>query len=488
MTPKGFWSYARGDDAHLDRRLSDLRGRVAGEISMLLGREVDMFQDIYDIRVGDNWKERLRGELTAASFMIPVLTPRYFERPWCREEVTTFLQLAREAGHEPLLFPIYFVKDRRFDREDHCDVRAAVASYQFLDWRELRFESDPTRIDRAIHDFADDVVERIEDQRKSPFKVSVAPSLSDTVEPVTVALPEPPVTTPERSGPPEVIAAKPATPEVETLIVDPWPDRGDYMTVVDALRAARPGARILVRPHVYEGGVVVDKQVEIIGDGPPEEIVIEAEVGHAMIVSASIARISGLTIRRGAGPGRGTALWIVDGRAEIADCLITNRGFVAVAIAYAGSAPVLRRCHVMDSPATGIVVHDGARPTIEECEVAGNMLQGVEVLRGAEVSIWRSTLHRNQYCGAVFYDGGRGLLSDCVISENRSDGVTVQTDGAPVLRGCSLIGNGRHGVRIKDDAGVTTVENTLFEGNRADALSPSDFAGTRLITRGNTYS
>lgn len=43
ITPKGFWSYARGDDDHLDGVLTSLRARVEGEISMMLGHKVDIF-------------------------------------------------------------------------------------------------------------------------------------------------------------------------------------------------------------------------------------------------------------------------------------------------------------------------------------------------------------------------------------------------------------------------------------------------------------
>lgn len=33
MKPKGFWSYARGDDEHLGSMLSDLRRAIAGEVT-----------------------------------------------------------------------------------------------------------------------------------------------------------------------------------------------------------------------------------------------------------------------------------------------------------------------------------------------------------------------------------------------------------------------------------------------------------------------
>jgi hypothetical protein len=48
IQPKGFWSYARGDDDHLDKMLSDSRKAIAGEVSMLLGEDVGIFQDFLE--------------------------------------------------------------------------------------------------------------------------------------------------------------------------------------------------------------------------------------------------------------------------------------------------------------------------------------------------------------------------------------------------------------------------------------------------------
>jgi hypothetical protein len=154
MEPKGFWSYARDDDEHLAGALSRLRQQIAGEVAMLLGRDVDMFQDIRDVRTGERWAERIRAELTAATFLVPVLTPRYLNRPWCREETLTFLRLAREKGIEPNIFPIRFVE---YDEDPGCELRQALSPFQYKDFTQWRFESDPTRRDKLLNEFARDV-------------------------------------------------------------------------------------------------------------------------------------------------------------------------------------------------------------------------------------------------------------------------------------------------------------------------------------------
>lgn len=187
MLPKGFWSYARGDDQHMDRLITDLRAQVVGEISTLFGEEVGMFQDVYDIRTGEDWKERLKEELNDASFMIPVLTPRYFERQWCREEIIEFINLSEQKGVQAFLFPIYLVPDRKFDAGNHCQVREAVSKYQHFDFRELRFESDRSIRDKSIFDFAKDVLESIENQGGGTSDEKFSYAVLESLEPSAIA-------------------------------------------------------------------------------------------------------------------------------------------------------------------------------------------------------------------------------------------------------------------------------------------------------------
>ena len=49
------------------------------------------------------------------------------------------------------------------------------------------------------------------------------------------------------------------------------------MTVGAAIEAARAGDRILVRPGLYSEGLVIEKPLEILGEGPVADIEIRAE-------------------------------------------------------------------------------------------------------------------------------------------------------------------------------------------------------------------
>lgn len=471
FTPKGFWSYARGDDEHLGGRLSELRKRVAGEISMLLGRELDMFQDIYDIRTGEKWEERLRAELTAASFMVPVLTPRYFARDWCREELTAFVRMAEEAGRAPLLFPIYYVDDGEAKR---CEVREAVFRHQYLDWRELRFESDPTLTERAIHEFARDVFKALKG-------AGAGTARPPAPEPRREARPQP-------VGGAETMAeeAHSAPPRriVSELVVDPWPGNGDFTTISSAIAAAEPGSRIFIRPGDYPENLMLDKALELIGDGAREDIRVVVSEGHAMHVTAAMARVSTLTLLRSAGEGKGVALWVTAGRAAFEDCAFSSKSLSAVVVK--GAAPSFRRCRFHDSTQSGLFVHENARPRIEDCELVGNGLHGLAIKTGAEPVLRRCVLRGNTYDGAFVYENGRGTLEDCELIGNGFDGVATQEGGAPTVRRCTLADNQRYGVRTEDAESGGTFEGNTLRDNRRGNWSFAPGSEKNVVRRDNT--
>ena len=67
-----------------------------------------------------------------------------------------------------------------------------------------------------------------------------------------------------------------------TRIVDPM-GRADHITISEAIREANSGDRILVRPGLYQEGLVIDKPLEIIGDGDLEDIVVQAVGANAIL-------------------------------------------------------------------------------------------------------------------------------------------------------------------------------------------------------------
>src|SRR5439155_21500758 len=71
----------------------------------------------------------------------------------------------------------------------------------------------------------------------------------------------------------------------------------DFDNLTEAIRKASSGSRILIRPGRYEESIVLDKSLEIAGDGPRQEIVIENPDLHCVAMLTGQATVRGLTLR-----------------------------------------------------------------------------------------------------------------------------------------------------------------------------------------------
>lgn len=138
----GFWSYARKDDDYSDsNRISQLHIHVQQELELSFGKEdVFLFKDTSDISSGAAWKRRITDAINQSSFLIPVITPTFLQRPWCLQEVRMFLErekelctLHREIPRESLIFPIGY----REIRDDEASDRALIAILRERQWIDI---------------------------------------------------------------------------------------------------------------------------------------------------------------------------------------------------------------------------------------------------------------------------------------------------------------------------------------------------------------
>jgi len=139
--PSVFLSYAAVDNR--DGYLTELREELSRELQIQTGEQFSIFQDV-GLAPGDLWPERLSKELENATFLIAILTPSYLKSEFCRKEITTFLEKEGRRGQTGLIFPIYYVdspilNDSKLRAQD--PLVEALANRQYIDWRNLRFES-----------------------------------------------------------------------------------------------------------------------------------------------------------------------------------------------------------------------------------------------------------------------------------------------------------------------------------------------------------
>jgi len=141
--PAAFLSYVRSDDDHDAGKITELRRRLEGEIKVQTGRLFPIFQDRNDISWGQQWKNRIDETLFSVTFLIPVVTPSYFQSSACLAEFNTFLIREKTLGENRLILPIYYVSCDEMEQAggDENVVAKVLRERNWADWRRFRFMS-----------------------------------------------------------------------------------------------------------------------------------------------------------------------------------------------------------------------------------------------------------------------------------------------------------------------------------------------------------
>jgi hypothetical protein len=155
--PAAFMSYAHVDNQY--GYLTEFRERLSHEVHVQTGIEFPIFQDRNDILLGQNWRQRIDEALEHEStFLIPILTPSFFNSEACREELELFLERERQLRRNDLILPVYYVNCRELDdekRRGRDKLTETIASRQWVDWRGLRFEPfNSSQVGKALMQLA----------------------------------------------------------------------------------------------------------------------------------------------------------------------------------------------------------------------------------------------------------------------------------------------------------------------------------------------
>ncbi len=154
-----FVSYTHHDNQ--GGRLTQLINLLSDELHNQTGEEFPLVWDENLLKVGDKWEERLQQARENAAFLIPILTPSYFESQFCRAELSFFLERERSFGRTGLICPILYIETRQLtgDSQEGYDFLAQVMSARlFADWREIRFQPlDSPAVHEAIAKLASDI-------------------------------------------------------------------------------------------------------------------------------------------------------------------------------------------------------------------------------------------------------------------------------------------------------------------------------------------
>lgn len=272
------------------------------------------------------------------------------------------------------------------------------------------------------------------------------------------------------------------------IIVTPGPD--DTPRIADAVRAATPGGRIVIRAGTYrEPTIIIDKPVEIVGEGWP---VLDGESQRAlMLVRADDVTVRGLhftNVGSSYTEDRSAVRVAEASRCTIADNRFDD-AFFAIYLAKANDCVVTRnvlRAHTTDQISSGNGIHLwGSRNiTIADNDIAGYR-DGIylEFSSGSHVRGNRSVGNRRYGMHFMFSD-------DCTYRHNHFEandaGVAVMYAARIVMEGNTFVdsqGDAAYGLLLKDLTDARLVDNR-FEHNTTALLVDGT---TRLTATGNRF-
>lgn len=456
LSPVAFMSYTHLDDK--SGQITTLRERLSDEVRVQTGEDFRIFQDVEGIKLGQNWRRRIEGSLDEVTFLIPILTPSFFKSDWCRNEVLHFHRRETALGRDDLILPIYFVSTPYVDdpaRRDADEVAGIIAAHQYADWRQLRIKgwTAPDVLEVLVR-----VAEQIRDALARVGQSAVAPAGRAAPAPLGDAGAQ---SRPTSVPTPQKERQAQGQTEPPTRIVDPM-SRGDHTSIIEAIEAAHPGDRILVRPGLYVGRLKIDKPLEIVGTGDAGDAVVQAERSECVLFVAPSGRIANLTLRQ-IGGREWHAVDVAQGRLDLEDCDLTSANLSCLAV-HGYADPMVRRNRIHDGGQAGIVVYENGRGTFEDNDVFGNALAGIAVQTGGDPTFRRNRIHDGKQGGIVVSENGRGTFEDNEVYGNALSGIEVGTDGDPTVRRNRIHDGKRNGIFVYEN-GRGTFEDNDVVGN-----------------------
>src|SRR5262249_17276615 len=99
---------SRAAGSVLNEWLDTFTDQLSSLVAEQLGREVRVFQDVSEVRVGNVWKDTIEKPLVRSRIMLAIITPEFLTSRWCRLEWATFERREMETSvrRSPLIVPV----------------------------------------------------------------------------------------------------------------------------------------------------------------------------------------------------------------------------------------------------------------------------------------------------------------------------------------------------------------------------------------------
>jgi CheY-like chemotaxis protein len=186
-----FLSYTSRDDEFFGGAITSLRKSLELGVQVVTGhKNFNIFQDIDGIEFGQQWQKRLDQAIASTRFLIPIITPLFFQSDACRDELTKFMAHEKKQKRDDLILPVYYVTVPLLERRDMMrddSIATAISARQRYDWRlKAALPINDPQMRGAVLELSEKIASAIE-RTSSAFKttspIKIAPSKGKVIAP-----------------------------------------------------------------------------------------------------------------------------------------------------------------------------------------------------------------------------------------------------------------------------------------------------------------
>ena len=280
-----------------------------------------------------------------------------------------------------------------------------------------------------------------------------------------------------------------AAPALNSVVVVSARGGGNFTSIGEALRNSAQGTRLIVREGVYNESLLIDRNVEIIGEGKIEKIIVRSSNRSCLSMQTEKASVTGLTLQ-GIGGNSGQSFFGVDvpfGRLTLDTCDISSDSLSCVAVHGTNANPSMKNCRIHHGADSGIYIFDNARADIENCDVYNNANANIAITQGANPTMKHCRIFDGKNGGIVVWgNGATGLIEDCEILNHRLANVGIRQSANPVFRRCKISGGHDSGVFV-GEKGYGIFEECDVYGNFKAEVAVTEGSNT-ILRRCNVHN
>jgi parallel beta-helix repeat protein len=257
----------------------------------------------------------------------------------------------------------------------------------------------------------------------------------------------------------------------EIIVVSKRPNKDQFGSICEALRAATQGMIIEVMEGKYQEELVIDKAVTLRSSrsNGSEHVLVEIQGSTSRPVlsstspNASVRGVSFLHVSPVSSEGRDCTrcVDVASGRLHMEDCEVTSAYGVGVVVRD-GARLEARRCRVSRCGQNGLFFFAQGGAVVDDCDIFENSFPGIGMDQSIDTVVTKCRIHRGKGDGIKIY-GGRGIhLEGNDISHNAQVGISIEDKADPVIRNNSIHDGKSCGISILSESKGTIEGNDIF--------------------------